>query len=1022
MSRYLAVLLLCLPLSFFSQTSEKYNSKYENFYRAEELFAKEQFAAARLEFRNFINSLPDKPNDPLYIKARYYEGLSALELFNNDAVTLLETFNKNYPESIYKNEIYFKLGKYFYQMKKYDDALVWFNQLKASDVEEADREEYLFKLGYANFQEEKYPEARSAFYDLRDGVTHYAAPALYYYSHIAYMDKSYQTALEGFLKLQNDENFQKVVPYYIAQIYYLQEKYEEVCNYAPIILDSSKVFNRTDLVHLIGDAYYKTGHFDEAVIYLQEYNDKANTTREDDYALAYAYYKSKNCEKAIRYFDKVARKKDALGQAAYYHIGECYLKTENLISARSAFEAAASIDSDPKIQEDALYNYAVLSYKLDLNPYDEAVIALEQYLKRYPNSSRKNDVNQYLVNVYTSTNNYAKALASLDKLPNKDAKLKAAYQLVAFNQGVEFFQKSEYQKAIQSFELVERYPVDPTISGKAKFWTGDAYFRLNNMEKAIKGYREFLALPATLAQDLKNDAYYNIGYAYLKKNDIPQSIENFRIYTQSNVKNKNKLADAYMRIADGFYATKQNENAIKNYQEVIALKSGFMDQAIYYMAKSYGYSNQEDQKIKHLLDIINNYKNSKYILSSVYEVALSYKSKSDYDKSLRYFNQVITDYPNSVLVMNSKVEIADIYYKKWEYSKAELEYKKILNEYGEDREVCEKCVRGLVDVYAAMKQPEKAATLADSYACANISVDEQEGLFYSPAIEAYRDSNYTVAIPNFEKYIERFPNGKYIVDAKFFLANSYYAKGNKENAIKMYRAILEGPNNSYTEFTASRVAQYLYNEGKYVDALPYYERLERISSKPAVLFNAKLGLMRCNFYLENWTNAAANAKSVLSSSQINNTLRLEAEYAQGMSLFNLGSYNEAKPSLEWVSKNTTTVLAAETKYTIAEIYYKQQDYTKSDAEIRALIKMKPSYNYWVAKALILQSRILITKNDLFQAEQTLKSVRDHYPIQDDGILDEANQLWDELMQLKNKPKNLQPNGNNVININNQGGN
>ena len=63
--------------------------------------------------------------------------------------------------------------------------------------------------------------------------------------------------------------------------------------------------------------------------------------------------------------------------------------------------------------------------------------------------------------------------------------------------------------------------------------------------------------------------------------------------------------------------------------------------------------------------------------------------------------------------------------------------------------------------------------------------------------------------------------------------------------------------------------------------------------------------------------------------------------------------------------------------------------------------MKPSYNYWVAKGLMLQTRIHILNDDLFQAEQTLKSVMDFYPIQDDGILSDANDMWDELMQLKN---------------------
>lgn len=1020
MNRFLVfILVMCLNFFSIGQSTEKYNSEYENFYRAEELFEKEQYGAARIEFRNFINGF-NKPNDPMYIKAMYYEGLSALELFNNDAVPLLEDFNRNYPESIYKHQIHFRLGKYFYQKKDYKEALVWFNQVKASDVEDEDKEEYYFKSGYSNFQEKNYVEARSAFHEVKDGVTQYAAPGLYYYSHIAYMDKSYQTALDGFLKLQTNESFSSVVPYYIAQIYYLQGKYKEVTEYAPTILDSANVVNQNDMNHLIGDAYYRTGKFDEAVPYLEKYNAKSNTTRDDDYQLGFAYYKSNMYEKAIKMLDKVTRQKDSLGQVSFYHIGESYLKLNNLISARSAFEAAAEIEKNKKIQEDALYNYAVLSYKLDLNPYDEAVIALETFLTRFPNSTRKNDVNQYLVNVYTSTNNYAKALASLDKLPNKDTKLKTAYQLVAFNQGVEMFQRAEYENAIKSFDLVGKYPVDPTITGKAKFWTADADYRLNNMDKSIKGYKDFLAMPATLAPELKTDAYYNIGYAYLKKEDIAQSIESFRIYCQSNVKNKNKLADAYMRAADGYYMTKQNENAIKHYQEALNLKSGFEDQALFYMAKSYGFSGKDDQKVTHLLDIINNYKNSKYTLTSVYEVALSFKAKSDYDKALRYFNQIVTDYPTSELMVNSKIEIADIYYKKWDYSRAELDYKKILDEYGADREVCEKVVRGLVDVYAALKQPEKASQIAGEYACANISIDEQEGLFYSPAIEAYQDSSYSVAIPQFEKYIERFPAGKYIVDAQYFLANSYYASGNKEKGIEAYKKLLEGTNNSYTEFAASRVSQYLYNNGSFEGAIPYYERLEKVSSKPAVIFNAKLGLMRCNFLVENWTNATVYAKSILGSSQINNTLKLEAEYANGMSNFYLNSFSEAKPSLEWIIKNTTTVMAAEARYSLAEMYYKQKDFTKADAEVRALIKMKPSYNYWVAKGLILQTRVLIAQNDLFQAEQTLKSVIDHYPDPDDGILSEANELWDELMQLKNQPKSVEEQQETVIEVNEGG--
>jgi TolA-binding protein len=397
-------------------------------------------------------------------------------------------------------------------------------------------------------------------------------------------------------------------------------------------------------------------------------------------------------------------------------------------------------------------------------------------------------------------------------------------------------------------------------------------------------------------------------------------------------------------------------------------------------------------------------------------VALSYKAIADLDKAKRYFEQVISDYPNSDLVVNSKIEIADIYYKKWEYAKAEADYKQILEANGEDRGVCEKAVRGLVDVYAALKQPEKATDLAGQYACANISTEEQEGLFYSPAIEAYRDSSYATAIPLLEKYLEKFPSGKYNVDAHYYLAFSYESTGNKEKSIEMYKKLLELLNNSYTEIASSKVSQHYYNNGDFEAAIPYYERLEKTSSKPAVLFNAKLGLMRCNYQIENWTNAAVYAKAVLQSSQVTNSIKLEAEYANGMSNYYLNNFDLALTSLEWITKNTTTVWAAEAKFSLAEMAFKQQNYTKSDAEIRALLKMKPTYNYWVAKGLVLQTRVLMAQDDLFQAEQTLKSVIDHYPDQEDGVLAEANELWDELMQLKNPPKAVEKEQETVIEV------
>ena len=118
MFKYIFILLTITPFWILSQKTDKYTGSYAQYFRAEELFQKAQFSAARYEFREFINYLRNE-NDPLIVKAYYYEGLAALELYNNDAIELLESFNKKYPDNIYKHTIGFKVKKKILRIRKF---------------------------------------------------------------------------------------------------------------------------------------------------------------------------------------------------------------------------------------------------------------------------------------------------------------------------------------------------------------------------------------------------------------------------------------------------------------------------------------------------------------------------------------------------------------------------------------------------------------------------------------------------------------------------------------------------------------------------------------------------------------------------------------------------------------------------------------------------------------------------------------------------------------------------------------
>jgi len=1006
--------ILSLSYSIFAQSSEKYTSRYADFYRAQELFAKQHYGAAREKFQQFSEK-NNEINDPLYIKARYYEAISALELYNNDAVSLLKQFLLDYPESIYKHTINFRIGNSYYREKKYVEALSYYSKFWVRDLEDDFFDEYYFKVGYANFQIGNIDEARSAFVEIKDHQSQYSSAGLYYFSHITYTDKNYQTALNGFLKLEEDENFGKIVPYYILQIYYLQHRYQEVVDYAPKV-DRASLINQQDVNRLIGDSYYRIERYDEAVSYLEKYNQLSQGSREDDYQLGYAYFKSGNYQSAIRLLDRtIQQHTDSLSQVALYHIGESYLNLQNNESARIAFQKAFEINADTKIQEDALYQFAVLSYKVEIDPYNESILAFETFLNNYPYSRRKDEVYQYLINVYTITNNYKNALNSLERIENKDFVIRKIYQQIAYNYGIELFQKGEYISSINTLGLVQKYPIDPSISAKAYYWIADANYFLENYRNSVEGYKNYLRMPGATSPELKTDAYYNIAYAYLQLYDTTSAIENFRIYIQQNSVNKDKLADSYMRLADAYFMEKDNLQAIHYYD--LALKTGVtnQDQALYYKALTHGVTNDKESKIASLLNLVNNYSHSKYIQDALYEIAFTYKIVPDYPNAIRYFQQLLNDYPNTNKEAIARVEMADSYYKQYNYKQAEVEYLIVLEKFGHDT-ICSAVGDGLQHVYAATKQIEKLEHYANIYPCLNINSLTLENLIYNPAETDYFAKKYTQTIPKLVQYLEKYPEGYHAKKALAYLADSYYELDSLQQSVFRYQELLSQANSNYTELAAVRVARYYYNNKDFQQAIPYYQRTELVSADPEILFNAQLGLMRSFYHTKQFDFAAIYANQIIANNLLKPENRIEAHYILGISNFEINKYAEAIQALNFVSNNTTKSIAAEAKFTIAQIHFHNKELEQANNTIRELLKMKPVYDFWIAKGLILQTQILIKQNDLFQAEQTISSVIEHYPKNDDGIKDEAQYVYQELMSLKLKPKQVVPQTNPEIEI------
>jgi tetratricopeptide (TPR) repeat protein len=210
-------IFLLIFLSSFAQKTIIYTHEDAEFKTALELYQKEKFGAAQKSFLNIIKSHSDVKS-LVRIDAEYYNAICAIELFNKDGELYLKQFIYDHPESPKVRSAYFYLGKYNYRKKKWRESLDWFEKVDIYDLTTEELSEFYFKRGYSYFNTDKFAEAKKDFYEIKDVDNKFAGAAKYYYAHIAYQEKNYETALTDFMKLQQNETFGPIVPYYIAQL------------------------------------------------------------------------------------------------------------------------------------------------------------------------------------------------------------------------------------------------------------------------------------------------------------------------------------------------------------------------------------------------------------------------------------------------------------------------------------------------------------------------------------------------------------------------------------------------------------------------------------------------------------------------------------------------------------------------------------------------------------------------------------------------------------------------------------
>ena len=967
----------CFISVFYAQQTTVFTQPNATYNRAMELYDKEKYSAAQEQFSLLLKSNSDDKSE-IVVNASYYHALCGLNLFNNDAEALLIEFTLKYPDSPKVKLAFFHLGNYYFRKKKYDDALIWFSKIDAYDLSMDELAEYYFKKGYCNFQLENYEQASTAFFEIKDTDNAYTSPARYYYAHIAYLQKKYESALQTFLTLKNDEKFAAIVPYYITQIYYLQEKYDDVISYAPALLDSAIPNRSAEISRLIGDSYYRTNKYKKAIPYLLRYNKEkpVEANRADYYQLGYAYFKSDSCEKAITWFKKSISKADSISQIAHYHLAECYFKQGEKKYAQNSFREASLIDFDKQIQEDALFSFAKISYELSYHPFNDAIRAFEKFINTYPNSTKLNDAYEFLLTVYFTTKNYKAALESLENIKKLDYPLQEAYQKVAYYRGVDLFNSQNYSEAIAHFNKSDKYPVSNKIKLENMYWRAEANYRLTNYTIAVGEYKKFIYEPNAIASTTYNDAHYNLGYAYFELKEYSNANGWFRKFIQNAPSENTKIKnDAFNRIGDCFLISKEYKSAIEFYDKAAMLGVYQYDYSLYQSAIVNGVMGNYADKISLLNTLINQKKQSYLLDDAIYELAKTQQDRNQFDKALVNYEKLLSEHSNSPYISKALVKKGLIHYNQKEDSKALIAFKRVVADYPSTSEATE----ALSTIKKIYIEKGDLATY-ETYLSSVGNVDESQMIldkdYYEVAENNYMNGNCQQATTDFTKYLEKYPTGTYRINAFFYRAVCELKSGFKNEALIGFNEVLKVSKNNFTENALLNSGKLNTELGNIQEALNNYSQLEYLADVQENVFLAQVEQMRLNFKLNNFENTIKYCQLVINKDVSSNVLTSEAHLIYAKTALKQDDFNLALKEFTTIS-STNNKFGVEAKYNVAYIFYLRGEYNQCESEVFSLVKNFSSYDYWIGKALLLLADNYIAKEDIFQAKITLKNIKDN---------------------------------------------
>ncbi|MGE5796900.1 MAG: tetratricopeptide repeat protein [Ignavibacteria bacterium] len=609
-------------------------------------------------------------------------------------------------------------------------------------------------------------------------------------------------------------------------------------------------------------------------------------------------YNSKQYAEASRLLEQFFINYDLMDEqyaAAKYFSSDALLNLGQEDAAAAGFEFIINNFNSTNFRELSLYKLGIIYF--NSKEYGKSRINFEQLLNEYQESEYNGSAQYFIGESYIEENKLEEAESFLKgAVENKRKNKYLDYSIYSL---ASLYEKTgDYENAVKYYDELLSYHKESSLAPSAQIRIGVCYFKLKDYQSAI------LELNSPLLNDLPEDLYtqslYLLANCYYRVQEYENAEKTYLKIIQSYPTSENNRETRYGLAWTYFQENKYNEaynifDFLSSGDDSIAIKS------FYWKGEAKRYAGKESEALEIYNEFMKKYPDAKIASGVQYQMGVLSFNEKNFENAENFINDAMSSSDGRVRARAYTLQ-GEIELNKKQYDKAKHSF-------------------------------EQAINLSENYP----DIKKRGMLGYGASL--YYLNQYPEAAANLEQLAEIDPNFEKD-KANFYLAESYFYKGNNKEAINCY--------NKISTANKDLAASALYGKGyAYFDLRDFDNAVLCFSDfikkypKDKNFADAKIRLADSYYGAKNFSAAGKIYRELFSISpgQENNPY-LNYQYAQA--LFKSGDSEGAYSQFKNIQQRfPDSKYADESLYLLGWIRFQQNKYREAISNYRNVLNVYP---------------------------------------------------------------------------------